>query len=78
LGIQQEGNKLKFAPCVPIDWESFKVNYRYMKTVYHIAFTQRELEVEMQVIVDGVEQSDKTITLLDDGAEHNVEVKIGK
>ncbi len=83
LGMKQDANKLKFAPCVPEEWETFKIHYRYWNTMYHICFTQKKLEVgseqlavEMQVIVDGVEQADKTITLADDGVEHNVEVKL--
>jgi hypothetical protein len=30
----------------------------------------------MRMIVDGVEQSDKTILLVDDGKEHKAEVRI--
>jgi cyclic beta-1,2-glucan synthetase len=79
LGMQQEGNKLKFAPCIPDEWETFKIHYRYWKTMYHIAFTQSGLvnnqsSAEMLVIVDEVEQDDKTITLVDDGVEHKVEI----
>ena len=32
-------------------------------------------ENEMKVIVDGVEQSEKTILLVDDGREHKVDVR---
>jgi len=49
--------------------------------MYHICFKQSPVvsgqsSVEMQVMVDGVEQADKTITLVDDGVEHNVEIKL--
>ena len=26
LGLQQEGNKLKIVPCIPEEWESFKIH----------------------------------------------------
>ena len=76
LGLQKEGNKLKFVPCVPKEWESFKVRYRYMNTVYNIVVTQNSGGDEMIVTVDGVEQQDKRVTLMDDGVEHLVNVMV--
>jgi len=74
LGFQQEGNKLKFLPCVPKEWESFKVHYRYKNTVYHIEAIQKNNSEEIIVTVDGMKQEDKMITLTDDGIEHNVQI----
>jgi cellobiose phosphorylase len=76
LGLQQEGDKLKFVPCVPEEWESFNVIYRYKKTVYHIVVIQKDSVGEMIVTVDGEVQVDRMITLADDGVEHNVQVEI--
>ena len=74
LGIQQEGNKLKFAPCIPATWESFKVQYRYKSTVYHIEVTQLDSSEKLIVTLDDAEQEDNMITLTDDGVEHHVQV----
>jgi cellobiose phosphorylase len=74
LGLQKEGNKLKIVPCVPEEWKSFKVHYRYMSSVYHMVVTQKKGTNEMMVIVDGVRQEDKMISLADDGKEHNVQI----
>jgi hypothetical protein len=53
------------------------VHYRYRETVYHIAVLQTAAGVdEMSVTVDGVEQPDKAIPLIDDRQEHSVEVRI--
>jgi cyclic beta-1,2-glucan synthetase len=76
LGLKQEGNKLKLLPCVPPEWESFKVYYRYKNTLYHIAVKQENSAGEMNVKVDGVEQKDRIIALADDGIEHSVEITI--
>src|SRR5665213_760967 len=76
LGLQQEGNKLNFVPCIPAEWESFKVHYRYKKTLYHIAVIQEKGAAEMTIKVDGMVQQDKMITLTDDGIEHTVEITI--
>jgi cyclic beta-1,2-glucan synthetase len=76
LGMQQEGNKLKFVPCIPEDWKSFKVHYRYKNTVYHIMVVQKDNVAAMKVTVDGVIQEDKMITLTDDLKEHEVEITV--
>jgi cellobiose phosphorylase len=77
LGLRLETDKLSFAPCLPADWETFKVHYRYRETIYHITVLQTRTEKGgTRVIVDGVEQHEKAITLVDDHREHSVEVRI--
>jgi cellobiose phosphorylase len=76
LGLRLETDKLRFAPCLPGEWESFKVHYRYRETVYHITVLQTSDGSEASVTVDGVEQPDGTIPLVDDHIEHSVEVRI--
>jgi cyclic beta-1,2-glucan synthetase len=76
LGLRRNGDKLRFAPCLPGDWKSFKVHYRYRETVYHITILQSSDNSLASVIVDGVEQPDNTIPLLDDRQAHSVEVRI--
>jgi cellobiose phosphorylase len=77
LGLKREGNKLRFTPCIPADWDGFRIHYRYQKTMYHIAVLPAQTgDGEMKVTVDGVEQSEGIILLTDDGKEHKVEVRI--
>jgi cellobiose phosphorylase len=76
LGLRREGDNLRFAPCLPEDWEAFKVHYRYRETVYHITVLQPRDSSVASVTVDGVEQPDAAITLVDDHREHTVEVRI--
>ncbi|HEY8660253.1 MAG TPA: glucoamylase family protein [Hanamia sp.] len=74
LGLQQAGNKLTINPCIPKEWPSFKVHYRYKKSMYHIEVMQINIGQEIIITVDGQQLSDQTIPLLDDGAEHTVHV----
>ena len=74
LGLRLEADKLRFAPCLPGEWESFKAHYRYRETVYHITVLQSRCGSIEKVTVDGVEQSDAAISLVDDHQEHSVEV----
>lgn len=77
LGLKLEVDTLSFAPCVPEDWEEFKIHYRFRDTVYHITFRQTtDGNGDMRVIADGVERQDKTIHLVDDRTEHSAEVQI--
>ncbi len=75
LGLRLEVDKLHFAPCLPPDWEGFKMHYRYRETVYHIAVLQTPAG-NVRVSVDGIDQHDQTIPLVDDRSEHRVEVSI--
>lgn len=77
LGLRLEVDTLRFVPCLPADWKGFKVYYRYRETVYEIAVLQQRAEYgETSVTVDGVEQHDKAIPLVDDRQKHSVEVVI--
>jgi cellobiose phosphorylase len=77
LGLRLEVDSLSFAPVLPADWEGFTLHYRYRETVYHISVMRTQpVDGATSVIVDGVEQQDKTIPLVDDHREHAVEVKI--
>ena len=81
LGLRLEVNKLLFTPCLPADWEAFMVHYRYRETVYHISVRHITVlqpgdESMAGVTVDGVEQPDMAIFLVDDHQEHSVEVRI--
>jgi hypothetical protein len=53
------------------------VYYRYRETVYEIDVLQQHAEIGgTSVTVDGVEQHDKSIPLVDDRRNHSVEVVI--
>ena len=77
LGLRLEAGTLRFAPCLPADWKGFTVHYRYRETVYHIAVLQASRENgETSVTVDGVEQHDQALLLVDDRQEHSVVVSV--
>jgi cellobiose phosphorylase len=77
LGLRLETDKLRFEPCIPADWEMFKMHYRYRETTYHITVRQTQAgSIKTTVTVDGVEQQDMLIPLVDDRQEHSVEVVI--
>ena len=74
LGLRLEGDRLRLAPCLPADWQTFKIHYRYRETVYHIVVSQTR--AEMRLTVDGVERHDGVIPLVDDRRDHFVEASV--
>ena len=61
-----------FSVRLPADWPGFRLRYRYGETFYSIAVSRGDTPLT----VDGVEQPDQTISLVDDRQEHSVEVRI--
>ncbi|MFY9317227.1 MAG: glucoamylase family protein [Burkholderiales bacterium] len=77
LGLRLAADKLHFAPCLPADWQGLELRYRHKETMYRIALRQATGgDAAMTVSVDGVLQADSTIALVDDRAEHQVEVTL--
>ncbi|WP_273209163.1 GH36-type glycosyl hydrolase domain-containing protein [Marinobacter subterrani] len=82
LGLQLEVDHLRIAPCVPAEWDSYKIHYRYRDTVYHITISRRgeasgQVSRVTRVTLDGAEQADMRIPLTNDRGEHFVEVELG-
>jgi cyclic beta-1,2-glucan synthetase len=77
LGLRLEEDRLHCTPCIPADWDGFTVHYRFQETVYHIEVRQtHEGAGTACVTVDGVEQRDGTIPLVNDRREHAVVVQL--
>ena len=77
LGLQLEVDKLRFKPCIPVEWKSFLVHYRYRETFYHITVRQSErCEGVPTIVLDGVSQDGGSISLTNDHQHHQVEVDL--
>ena len=77
LGLRLEVDKLYFAPCLPVEWNSFELEYRYRDTTYEIVVTQRDAAGAVSITVDGSGQAGDAIQLIDDRRPHRVQVVIG-
>ncbi len=88
LGLKLDIDKLHINPCIPGNWDSYKLHYRYRETVYHISILQKVMSEEarakseeiheINVIVDGKEQADNFIHLVDDRHDHFAEIKVNR
>ncbi len=77
LGFKRVGNNLLFNPCIPVGWNSFKINYTFEGTIYQLTFIQNKNQEGMKVVVDGEEQKEDMVWLINDEVLHTVEVQIG-
>jgi cellobiose phosphorylase len=76
LGMERNSDQLSFHPCIPDNWQSFKVNYRFQQTLYKIEVFQVSGAGEMTVKLDEVEQANKVIHLTNDLIDHKVQVTL--
>jgi cellobiose phosphorylase len=61
LGMSINMDKITFKPCLPVDWEEFKISYLFRETVYRITVRQTNEEVEAaSVTIDGFGRQDRT------------------
>jgi cyclic beta-1,2-glucan synthetase len=78
LGFTKHGDTLTMEPCIPSAWRQFSVDYRHGSTVFAIQVIRKGKGGEVErVTVDGIERSDLTIPLADDGRRHAVVVQLG-
>jgi cyclic beta-1,2-glucan synthetase len=77
FGINVQSNRLAFSPCMPSDWEITTMHYRYRETVYHLVFRQHVPGGTVKIELDGADQADNSIILVDDRRDHNVMIDIG-
>jgi cellobiose phosphorylase len=81
LGLHLEVDRLRFAPCLPSEWNEFSLRYRYRETYYQIAVQRIQMEGDKEpdaltVSVDGVTQQGNFVLLSDDRQEHRVDVRV--
>ena len=75
LGISKKADKLEFNPCIPSEWKTFKIAYRYIETYYHLSFLQtEENNKKIKISVDGNEQECNCISLINDQTVHEVSI----
>jgi cellobiose phosphorylase len=76
LGLKLGVDKLSFKPCLPKEWKTLKIHYRYRETFYHITIFLAADNQVSRIILDGIEQGDKTLPLINDRKEHLVEIRM--
>jgi cellobiose phosphorylase len=77
LGLRLDVNKLYFAPCLPAGWPSIKVYYRFHETNFEITIWNGGSGIVVdRIVLDGVEQAELFLPLVDDRIVHKVDVRV--
>ncbi|MEX2214195.1 MAG: glucoamylase family protein [Phycisphaeraceae bacterium] len=76
LGLELRVDRLFFSPRIPSDWTSYTIHYRYRTTLYHITIRNNGGLNVRSVTVDGADQPDKSVPLVDDHVHHQVVVEL--
>ncbi|MFS4458043.1 GH36-type glycosyl hydrolase domain-containing protein [Bdellovibrio sp. HCB2-146] len=78
LGLRIRGNQLDLKPCVPSEWNEFKLRYRFGSTTYeiHVLNPRQEQSGSESVILNG-QSASFPIAMVDDGKHHKIEVTMG-
>lgn len=79
LGIKPGFDGLVIDPCIPKDWDEYKVTRWYRGSTYVITVKNPDHVSKgvKKVIVDGKEIEGNTLPVFNDGKEHTVEVIMG-
>lgn len=73
LGIKRQGDKLFITPCLPDHIRTYKVQYQYRKTTYHICVHIQD-EKYKRMVLDRKTLSDPWLPLIDDEYTHQVDI----
>ena len=79
LGVNREGDRLRITPCIPAHWPGYSITYRFGQTTYHLDIIQQASAshaAAIQVSLNGQPQDDASFALVDDQAEHRVDVVV--
>jgi len=77
LGMHKEGGKLFIEPCIPEDWQNYKLNYRYQETDYviHVANPYGHYKGRAKLTLDGYYVGEY-LHLTDDSVPHEVKAEL--
>ncbi|EJN01743.1 glucoamylase family protein [Herbaspirillum sp. YR522] len=80
LGLDIKADQLRIQPCLPQDWQGYRLEYSYQGTPYHITITQQQAgkagQAASRYVVDGELQQQDFLTLVADGRVHDVEILV--
>lgn len=77
LGLERRGSRLRVRPCLPEDWDGFRVSLRAGRSTYRLQVVSPHALSDPPGIVelDGRQQADEWLELVDDGREHEVVIR---
>lgn len=79
LGVRRAGGRLRLRPAIPPQWPGYRVRYRFGATTYEIAVENDPAgNAVVALELDGERLEGDSFPLADDGAPHQVRVRLGQ
>ncbi|GAC1420463.1 MAG: glucoamylase family protein [Flavisolibacter sp.] len=78
LGFKCKGNRLEINPCIPAEWNSFNIKYKFIDTLYDIKVMQNNTDKQIKLLLDEQPQPNQYLLLTNDGRPHTVIIVLGK
>jgi cyclic beta-1,2-glucan synthetase len=78
LGFARQGDRLRIEPRVPREWPGYEIEYRHGSATYRITVQLTDGDRGPSLALDGRHVDDDALTLVDDGAVHEVLVRVGR
>jgi cyclic beta-1,2-glucan synthetase len=80
LGLQRSGKTASITPCIPAVWPEYSLVWRVGRSHYRFVVTNPDHLSHgiASVQLDGTDVDPKAIPLVDDGADHQVDVLLGR
>jgi cyclic beta-1,2-glucan synthetase len=76
FGLKRQGDRLLITPCLPPEWPSVSMQYRFHETVYALQLDRVAGGDEIEIWVDNVRQEGHFIDLVDDKVDHVVRITV--
>lgn len=75
LGFYKEGASFTLRPCIPREWNEYRLTYRFGSASYYIrVLNPHHISCgSIRITLDGTPCAQNTVPLADDGTEHEVE-----
>ncbi len=79
LGVKPDYNGLRIDPCIPNEWDGYKVTRKFRNATYEITISNPEHVSKgiKQLIVDGEAYAGNLVPVFGDGKVHEVNVVMG-
>ena len=74
IGLKRKGNTLTFKPCLPSDWKTLSIRYKFMDTLYNIKLEKDSSTAAGTIIENGNRINETKLLLVNDLTNHEVTV----
>lgn len=79
LGLKIQNGMLSIKPCIPKEWDEYKIRYKYKTSIYDLLVKNPNHNETCEIkdfCIDGQKVEEKRVRLIDDGKRHEILVTL--